>query len=400
MRIAEGVFNRLRNGEEPDAVRATYRSQSQVCEGFRLYIDEQEKQIRESRADLAIAKEELEQTNSTHDRVRWETEELNKDVEGLRSETVHLQKIVKDKCVELEFLREGVEALRKRGFTQDVVTLIAESVDLNGPEVWRVLERIEGRARLDEEIETKRNTKDQRAREAALLDAKKQKVKDSLYAAQKQLARTEAKVAALGELANLFDSGLQAGYTLEDLRALLSFLIEKSIGRSPSQSITHLLQLIEAEKSLQDTRAEMRLAENRLATYLELEKQAKVRVELMEKTSVAAIEAQKAAGIECTKKYESEIIEWMHRIMLGFQSEIERAKACSADVAGLEQEKSQLEKLVAPAKALTGILESEEELRLVQPVHVLQLLERLELRFETFFSFLFSIFFTIGLQMI
>ena len=68
--------------------------------------------------------------------------------------------------------------------------------------------------------------------------------------------------------------------------------------------------------------------------------------------------------------------------MVNFQSEIEKAKACSADIAKLEQEKVQVEKLIVPVKALTGILESEEVLRRVPPVLVIQLLERLQLWFE------------------
>ena len=129
LRIADEVSIRLRDGEEPDKVRGSYRSQSQVSEGFRLYINEQEKKIRETRADLATAEEELEQTNSTCDRVQREKKELIKDVESLSSEKALLQKDVGDKRVELESLREGVEVLRKRGFTQNIVTRLKR---LNG----------------------------------------------------------------------------------------------------------------------------------------------------------------------------------------------------------------------------------------------------------------------------
>ena len=41
MRIADEVFERLKNGEGPEEVRAGYRSQSQVTEGFRLYREYQ-----------------------------------------------------------------------------------------------------------------------------------------------------------------------------------------------------------------------------------------------------------------------------------------------------------------------------------------------------------------------
>ena len=60
----------------------------------------------------------------------------------------------------------------------------------------------------------------------------KQKAKNSLHSAEKQLARTEAKVAGFGEVVDLVELGLQAGYKLEDLRALLAFLIERNIGKT------------------------------------------------------------------------------------------------------------------------------------------------------------------------
>ena len=116
MRIADEVVSRLKNGEGPDTVRASYRSQSQVFEGFRLYIDEQEKKIREIRFNLFNSEEELKQTNNMRDLAQREKKDLTKDVDVLRSENTRLQKDVDDKRAELEALRKAVEALQKRGF--------------------------------------------------------------------------------------------------------------------------------------------------------------------------------------------------------------------------------------------------------------------------------------------
>ncbi len=378
MRIAEEVSNRLRNGEDPGTIRESYRSQSQVSEGFRLYLGEQENKIRKTRTELTATKEELEQTTDASHKKQLEKNELAKEVEGLKSEKDSLRNDVDDKRAEYELLRSRAEALQKRGFTQEIMTRLEEVSKLSGPEVWRTLQSLEERSRLDEEIAAKLKTKIQVEREISLLEAKGYKVKTNVASTEKKLAATEAKVASYGEIADLVDSGLKSGYKLDDFQALLSFLVEKCIGLSPGQSIAHLLHGLEAVKSLEDTRAETILAEDRLTETLESEKQAKARIELAEKASIKAIEEQKAAGTKSISEYASIINEWIGNVVKNFQKEIERAKTNSANNAKLEQEKIQLEKLILPARVLLGIVESEDSLRAVEPVLVIQLLERLQ----------------------
>jgi hypothetical protein len=337
----------------------------QVSEGVQPFINTQEKEMEETRINLTAGQEELKRVSTGCNQLKREKDELTKDFDSLRTEKVGLRKDVDGTRAEFESFREGFEALRNRGFTQDIVTRLADSVTLNGPEVWRVLESVDDRARLEDEIAIKRKLKDQVEREVSLLDARTQKTKNSLGLAEKKLANIEAKVVAYGEVADLVESGLKAGFKLEDLRALLFFLIEKNIGKTPGQSISHLLQRIEAEKSLEDTTAEIRLAENRLAEKLELEKQAKAKVELIEKENIKAMEAQTETGLKCINDYATKITESQHSVMVSFQDDIAKAKACSSDVGRLEQQRAQLEKVIEQAQVLEGVLDSTKDLKFV-----------------------------------
>jgi hypothetical protein len=382
LRIADEVFNRLKNGEDPDSVRRSYRSQSQVSEGFRLYIDYQEKKMRETCPELAAAEEKLRQTTIMYDRKTQEKKELTEDVSSLRSEKAGLQKDVDEKRAEFKSLCKGVETLQKRGFNQSIMTRISESVDLNGPEVWRVLENTAERARLQEEIEICKRTKEEVECDVSLLNAKKQKAKNSLCSVERQLASAEAKLSVLGGIVDLFESCQKAGFTLEDMKALFSFLIQKEVGKNPCQSLAHLLEQIEAQKDLEATKSELRLAENRLSETLVLESQSKARVELVEKTCIKSLQEQEAAGLEYIHQYAGKINEWMSSVMVNFQSEIEKAKDCAVEVGVLRQEKIQLEKVIVQAKVLMGMLESDECLQRIEPMFVIQLLERFQLWLE------------------
>jgi hypothetical protein len=382
LRIADEALNRLRNGEDPKIVRESYRSQSQVTEGFRLYLAEQQKQLEEKRANLINVDTEKDKVTTIHNHLLQEKKELANDVDSLKTQKTNLRKDVDETRIELDSLREETDVLRKRGYTESITHRLAESVDLNGSEVWRILESVEVRAKLTEEIDIKRNEKEQNEREATLLEAKTRKTQDRLYNAEKQLAKTEAKEATLSGEVKLIETCIRADYKLEDIRALLSYITEKNIGKTPNQSIGHLLQRIEAIKSLEDTSTEVKLAEERLTEILELEKQAKTRIQLMETTSISAINEQKAVGTKCIQEYATKTNEWLHSTLVGLQNEINKTLTFSADVARLEREKSQLEALIVPAKTLLGLLASEEFLRLVQPMLVIQLLERFQLWLE------------------
>ena len=167
LRIVDETLNRLRNGEDLKVVRESYRSQSQLSEGFRIYNDELEKKIAENRLSLAAVSKDLDQATGALDQLNREKQDLTKDVESLRSEKAGLQEDIENKRVEIQSLDDKAEALQKRNFTQNIVTRLSESVDLNGPEVWRVLESVDARARLEEEIDLKRNVKDQVEREVS-----------------------------------------------------------------------------------------------------------------------------------------------------------------------------------------------------------------------------------------
>ena len=93
-------------------------------------------------------------------------------------------------------------------------------------------------------------TKNQLEGDVSKLEVKKQKANKSLNSTKKKLSGIEAKERALGERIDLVKLGLQAGYSLEDQRALFSYLIDRNIGKSPNHSIAHLLQRLEAVKTL------------------------------------------------------------------------------------------------------------------------------------------------------
>jgi DNA repair exonuclease SbcCD ATPase subunit len=366
LRIADEVLIRLRDRESVGEVRRSYRSSSEVCKGFQKYMDELQEEIERARGDLTDAERKL-----------AEKQEMTKDVEDLRAEKAGLQRDVNNKRAELDSYVERVEELRKRGFTESIVTRLSETVSLNGQEVWRVLEHVEERARLEEEIDNNRKIRDQVKREVSLLDAKKQKSQNSLQSAEKKLANVEAEASALEEVVDLVELGLKAGYKIEDLRALLSYLTEKSVGKTPGQSVAHLMQLVEAVKSLEDLRAEIRLVENRLAEIRRLENETRARNDLMEKASAQAIEQQKVAGLKVISDFAGSITKWLQDLAQSFQAEIEQAKESRANVARLEQQAVNLKKLIDSAQAMMGILESNEQLKAVSPTTVISLLERI-----------------------
>jgi len=329
-------------------------------------MDEQQEEIEKTRSDLANAKRDL-----------AEKQELTQDIGSLRTEKASLQKDIDNKRAESGSLCDKVEELQKRGFTQTIATRLSESVDLNGPKVWNVLESVDARNRLLDEIDTKQVAKEQLESEVSSLETKKQKTKNSHYSAEKKLATVEAKANVLGDVVGLVESGLKAGYKIEDLRALLSYLIEKNVEKRPSQSLAHLLQRVEAVKSWEDLREETFLAENRLTEIQRLEEETKGRVDLVEKVSVKAIEQEKAVGLKAINDYSYSIKTWLHDLAQAFQAEFEKAKANGAAAARLEQQAVQWKALIASAQALMGILESTEQLKAVQPATMIGLLERI-----------------------
>ena len=57
---------------------------------------------------------------------------------------------------------------------------------------------------------------------------------------------------------------------------------------------------------------------------------------------------------------------------------LRKARVCSVNIAVLEQERVQLGKFLEAAKALMGLLESDQALKELDPVLAIQLLERIQ----------------------
>jgi hypothetical protein len=366
LNIADEVLERLRNGEPADEIRPDYRSSSEVCKGFQMYLTEVPERIEKARSDLAKIEREL-----------VEKRELSQGVDALKTEKSALEEDVNNLLRELESLQAGAKELNSRGFNQAIVNRLSQSISLNGSEVWHVLESIDARKRLTEELKTRQSAKERVESETSLLKVKTQKTINNLNSAEKKLANVEAKTNALSVVVDLVESALKAGYTIEDLRALLSYLITKNIGKSSAQSLSHLLQLLEAAKGLEDLRTETSLAEDKLRETQSLEEKTKNQITLAEKTHLEAIERQKAAGIEAINTYAKSIITWQHDLAQDFKIEFDKAKASGADVARLEQQAAQLRTLIASTQALMGLLGSTEQLKTLQPAMIIQLLERI-----------------------
>ena len=329
MRIKDEVFERLKNGEDPGKIRDDYRSRSQVSEGFRRYADFMEEKVGKLRTALVEAKSVKEQEVEKVSHAQREMKSLISEVEKLKDQKVGLKQEVNFQSAKLRSLHCDVEKLEKRDFTQTIVARLTESVKLNGPEVWQVLQSLEDRNRLNEEISAKKETKSILDRELSLL--------------QKKIAKADRRLG----------------------------LVEKKLVTANTK-----FARAEAEKRLEDIQAEYKLAENRLTEVLSLEKQAKARIQFNQEISAKAIQEQKTAGIKAIQAYTSETKEWMHNFLVNFQFEIEQAETRMAEKAALEKEMAESKTLIAMAKVLMGILGSQEALRKVEPKIVIQLLER------------------------
>jgi chromosome segregation ATPase len=390
MTIKSEIMEMLRNGVPLAEIRMKFRSKSTLYECLAEFLAELTEKVEEIKTALQQEETKLQETKTTREELTIERNGLKNDVEGLKAEKESLANEVKSLLKEHDELLSDAAELEARGFTSEIVAKLKTAYDKDGTAVDALLETHEKASVLRKEVASLKQIKTGLTGKVGFLDGKKQKVEKKLVSLQNRLDLLKAEVAAFQDVTDVLTVAIKDGYKPQELKAVLFWLRKMEIENARAQSISHLLQCIAEAKKLLNLRHEVSLAENRLAELTKVEAELRVKVDVLLDVVLKGIEDAKTKGEQAIASIGTQSRDAVVRVALESEAKIKNI----LDIAGtatvnsigvatkLQEQKTKLEILLQPAQALMGVLNSNDDLKAVQPSLVVALIERLVLYCE------------------
>ena len=388
--IKAEIMEMLQNGVPVKEIRMKFRSKSMLYECLAEFSVELTEKVEETKDALQQEQTKLQETTTKHERLENERNELEYDVEALGTEKESLAAVVNSLRKEHSELRSDVAELEARGFTPEIVAKLKTAYDKDGAEVSALLETHEKAGELRKEVAFLKQRKAGLTVEVDSMDRKKQKAEKKLTSLQNRLDLLKAEAAAFQDVTDFLNVAIKDGYKPEELKAVLFWLRKMDIENEPTQSISHLFQCIAEAKKLLTLKQKVSLTENRLSELVKAEAELRAKVNVVLDVVLKGIEDAKTKGEQAIASIGIQSRDAVIRVASESKAQIKNI----IDIAGtaavnniglaanLQEQKTKLEGLLQPAKALMGILDSNDDLKATQPSLVVILLERLVLYCE------------------
>jgi len=400
MTITEEILQELRRGRPLAEIRQKFRSQSQLYEALRIFLEEVDKKIEETEKRLVERKKELEEVerslfeleaernrlNSEREKVLGELRELVQEKEQLASTVSHLSE-------ELDRLNANIVELREKGFTPKILKQIRTVIDRTGPQVLLQLESAEQYIQINKEIARLKRKKATLERRIRTLKSKIAKIREMLVTEKNKYDELERQTATFREALATVSHLFKSGFSTEDIKSLAHGLGVLGISGDPLASITRLVHGLAKQKSLfaleekiSEKRKEFGLLKNACADAKSELNVARTLEKAFRDVRDAGLQAIVLAAEKANERMENATANFERRVEnssekfdINIRRTIEGVRAELGEWGQLQEQKGRLRETIGPGVFLLGILRSTEFLKEVPLPLVVHLFKRLHI---------------------
>lgn len=379
--IKNEILTRLRNNEPLSKIRKDFRSLSQLYEALREYLEELSKIADAKREALGLVQEQL-------DVKQAELEKANQEKETLEKENVE-QRLIKEDLVagvksatqKRDRLRAEVKELEAKGFTTQIVKKLGEMEAKSGAELLLQVKTAEKYVHLKTEFSNLQIRKASLEKEIGNLETRKKNIEQMIVSEKNGLdelkVQTASYKAAVKAVESLFAEGLTRP---EDIKSLAYGLRTLGIKGNPRASVTRLVTALEKMKTISAIEEKLQIKTEKLDMYTKAVALAKSELETLKEVAMKTIEEVLNTSVQAIRNTGQQANAQMQ---IQIRQVEEKYRVVLEELNRLEHRKGEAEAILGPGLALVGILNSPEYLKVVPAPFIMELLDRIQLWFET-----------------
>ena len=209
-----------------------------------------------------------------------EVKKLSGEISDLREEKEQLLKKVGDLKMEVIEFESKVIDLEERGFTKEIVKMIADIEDMSGEQLLMKIKNAKKYYAMVKDCSRLKEKKRLLDKEITAEEEGLQDIKAETRRLLQGLHDLEVRVCTYSDAVKVAEELLHDGYSVDDIESLRYGLKNRFDEGEPRLSVKSLVEMLLVTKSLEDTYRELSITKNELETLkLDLEK-------LMEKRKV------------------------------------------------------------------------------------------------------------------
>ena len=392
MTLKDEILAELQNQTPIEEIRRRFRSQSQLYEAIREFLEEADEIVEERRERLSKVTSGLTEAEAELDSVNTEKEKVSVEVQELAEAKERLSGEVRDKDAELAGLIAEIKELQVRGFTLEILKEIKAVQDRSGPKLLSQVKTVEKYRQVAKDVSGLRKEKTKLTTMVKELEAEKEKSREELVSTRNRLDELMTHTVTFKETVATVSSLFGDGYSSEDVECLKHGLDMLGIKGDPLLSIRRLVEGLSKQKSLAilnenviAKRQELETLKHEVAVIagkLKVTKQVILRaVEEVKDEAVKAIDGRATHAdnsmTDAAARFDTHLASSLSTVAVDVQEIMKGVTAELEEWGELQQRKGELEKLLRPGIILLGILESPEVLKEVRLPLIVKLLERL-----------------------
>jgi len=388
--IRDKILEELRKGTPLAQVRKEHESVSKTYEALREFLDESEKiaderqkRIEDLKNVQAEEEKRLSQTKQENMRIAQENEELAQLNEKLIEEKTQ-------KTEELHRLNEDIAELSKRGYSPKIIREIGTIEARSGRKLLKQIRTAEKFSQTKKEFSSTKRRKRIFETKVQELLTEIAELKRAVLFKKNMLDELNIRTATYEEAVVAVEDLLKNGYSVDDIRSLVSGLTHFGIKEDPKTSINRLVSALKKLKDLYTLDKEVGKAEKKLALVKKETAETRQESKVVKETTIKTIEDEKDAAVKSIDNIGARANARLEEAAAKFEDTVERgedyiqriAEACReglGEYSKLQQEMGKLEKHIFYGRAFFGVLNSTDYLMTIPPTVVAEILDRVAL---------------------
>jgi hypothetical protein len=369
------LLQELRKGAPLAEIRRKFRSQSQLYEALREYLEETEKTVDIKRRNLQQVEDELSEAKHEISRIDHERSIISERVTKAETQLKGLLAEVKRAAEKMGELVAAERSLTARGFSSEIMKKLSAIDAKSGEEFIRRVETAKKYTLLKKEFSILQKNRGCLKYEIGTLNADKRNIQEMVASEKNMLDELRVQTACYKETMDAVDTFLKAGYDSEDIKSLIKGLEVFGIKGDPRASLSRLVTGLKEMKTLFAVEEKLDRKNGELATLTEAVAYAKSELKTIEQTVLQAFREALNTSVQAIKSTEKQANSQIQQAAEEYKVELEK-------IAELEHRKTEIEQFLVPGQALIGILASPQYLKSISAPFMMQFLNRIQRWFE------------------
>jgi predicted nucleic acid-binding Zn-ribbon protein len=392
--IKNEILRKLREGIPLKEVKEQFRSQSQLYDAIREFLEEASNTIEERQMRLRKAEEDSLKATNELQRLDLEKNRLQEEVAGLGQTKQALAAEASRLTGKRNYLLDEMKKLELNGFTPQIMEQLDTIVARSGQELVLQVETAEKYAQLRKEFSCLRTRTFELRDETRALETKKRNIEQQASSEKNALDELKVQTASFREAVAVAESLLEDGYTTEDVKSLKHGLDVLGIKGRPHASVTRIINGLAKLKSLMDLEGKLCRRRGELAALNRDKESVKSELETAKELTLKTIEEIRVRSVQMisntaqqssdqmgqtAEKLAANVTESLVRMDAKVREAEEIYKTRLNEVAELECRKAAAEEALGQGLVLVGMLRSLEYLRKVPVAFMVDLLDRIQI---------------------